>query len=110
MVTSPEHYIIHRFHIKFTNNERFTETIYFNHKKLARPTITHADKVMAAIADCNKAIKYLGNSNGSEEMRQLIQITERALQHKTSIATTPTITACDPENSRVLMYTNNNTQ
>ena len=66
LVTSPEHYLTHRCHIKSTNSKRFTDTIDFNHKKLTRPTITHADKVMAAIADFSKAIKNLGNDNGGK--------------------------------------------
>ena len=57
LATSPEHYRTHRYHIQSTNSERFTDTIYFNFKNLTRPTITHADKVMAAIAECAKAIK-----------------------------------------------------
>ena len=63
---------------------------------------------MAAIADCAKAIKNLGNSNGGEEMRQLIQLTERALQHKTDNASAPTTTTDAPASSRVPLYTNNN--
>ena len=108
--TSPEHYRTHRCHIKSTNSERLTDTIHFNHKNLTRPTITHADKVMAAIADCAKSIKNLGNVNGGEAMRQLIQITERAMQIKTSNATAAPITTGVPASLRVPMYTNNDTQ
>ena len=61
VATSPEHYHTHRCHINSTNSKRFTDTIHFNHKNLNRPTITHAAKVMAAIADCSRAIKNLGN-------------------------------------------------
>ena len=108
--TSPEHYRTHRCHIKSTNSERFTDTIHFNHKNLTRPTITHADKVMAAIADCAKSIKNLGNVNGGEAMWQLIQITERAMKIKTSNATATPITTGVPASSRVPMYANNDTQ
>ena len=41
-------------------------------------------------------------------MRQLIQIIECVLQHKTSNATAPTITTCATASSRVPLYTNNN--
>ena len=34
LATSPEHYHTHRCHIKSTNNECFTYTINFNHRKL----------------------------------------------------------------------------
>ena len=105
LATSPEHY---RTHIKSTNNERFTDTIHFNYRKITRPTIKHADKLMAAIEYCSKAIKDFSNGNGSKEMNQLIQIIERAIQHKTYISTTPTTTMCDPESSRVPLYTNKN--
>ena len=57
LVTSPERYRTHRCHIKSTSNKRFTETINFSHRKLTRTTITHAEKVMAEIADCAKAIR-----------------------------------------------------
>ena len=81
--TSPEHYRTYRCHIKSTNSERFLDTIHFNHKKLTRPNIMHADKVMAAIADRARTIKNLDDGNGGEEMRQLIKITESAMQNKT---------------------------
>ena len=57
-----------------------------------RPTITHADKVMAGISDCAKAIKNLGNGKGSEKMKQLVRITEKEIHHKLSIAEKPTTT------------------
>ena len=106
---SPEHYHTHRYHIKSTNSERFTDTIHLNHKKLTLPNITHADKVISEISDCEKAIKNLGNGNGVEEMRQLIQIIERAMQSKTYNATETPIATGVPASSRVPMYTNNDT-
>ena len=110
LATSPEHYLTHRCHIKSTKNERFIDTIHFNHKNLTQPNITHYEKVVTAIADCAKAIKYLGSSNRSEEMSQLIQIKERALQHRTYITTTPKTTTYAPASSRVPLYINNNTR
>ena len=64
LATLTEHYRTHWCHIKTTSNERFTDTVHFGHKIIMRPTITHVDKVMEAIADCVKAIKNLGNGNG----------------------------------------------
>ena len=66
LATSPEHFRTHLCHIKSTKGERFTDTAHFSHKKITRPTITHADKIMAAIADCAKAIKNAGNRNGTD--------------------------------------------
>ena len=54
LATSPEHYFTHLCYIKTTNSERFTDTSQFSHQNTIKPTITHADKIMAAIADCNK--------------------------------------------------------
>ena len=51
LATLPEHYRTHLCHIKSTKSERFTDTAQFSHNKIAHPTITHADKIMAAIAD-----------------------------------------------------------
>ena len=65
---------------------------------------------MAAISDCNRAIKNFGNNNGGEEMWQLIQLKERTMQHKTANSTAPTTTMDAPESSRVPLYTNNSTQ
>lgn len=86
LATSPEHYRTHRCHIKATKSERFTDTIQFNHKRITRPTVTHADKVMQAIADCAKAIKNISGSKGSDEMQQLVRLTERAINQNPSIA------------------------
>ena len=38
----------------------------------------HTDKAVAAIADCAKAIKTLGNGNGSDEMQQLFSINRKS--------------------------------
>ena len=66
IATSPEHYRTHRCQVKSTKSERVTDTIQFNNKSITKPTITHVDKVMAAIADCYKAIKRMGGANGSD--------------------------------------------
>ena len=106
LATSTEHYRTYRCHIKNTNNERFTYILHFSLRKLTRNTITHADKVMTSIADFAKVVKNLGN--GYKEMKQLVQLTERAIHHKTSIVETPTITAFKIARSRVLLDINNN--
>ena len=77
LVTPPEHYRTYRCQIKTISNKRYTDTVKFSHNKITRPTITHANKVMAAISDCSKAIKTLGNSNVSDEMQQLFRLTKK---------------------------------
>ena len=106
-MTSPEKYRTHRCHIKSTRNKHFTDAVNFSHKKLTRPTTTHAEKVMAAIEDCAKSIINLGNGNGYEETKQLVQITYRAIQNKKSIAATPTTTKFEPTRLRVPLIINN---
>ena len=75
LATSPEHCRTHLCHIKTTNSERFTDTAQFSHKIITKPTITHADKIMAAIADCAKTIKNMGSKNRADEMQQLLKLT-----------------------------------
>jgi len=69
LTTSPKHYRTHRCHIQATKSERVSDTVNFCHKNITRPTITHADKVMNATADCTKAIKDITSPNGAEEMQ-----------------------------------------
>ena len=98
--TSPKHYRTHRCHIKATKSERVSDTLNFSHKNITRPTITHTDKVMNAIATCAKAITNITSSHGAEEMRQLVELTEQAIhQHPTIanlIATTDSTTPAVP--------------
>ena len=72
-----------------TRSERYTNTVQFNHKNITRPTITHANKVMAVIADCAKAIKELSGKNRTEQMQPLLQLTEVVVQLTPSIAARP---------------------
>jgi hypothetical protein len=97
--TSPKHYRTHRCgHIKATKSEQVSDTVYFSHKNITRPTIAHADKVMNAIAECAKAIKDITSPNGAEEMGQLVELTEQAIHQHPAIvksfaedSTTPSV-------------------
>ena len=86
LATSPEHCRTHLCHINTTNSERFTDTAQFSHKIITKPTITHAEKIMAAIADCAKAIKNMGSNDGADEMQQLLKLTEKAVKNNEAIA------------------------
>jgi hypothetical protein len=57
LFTSPKHYRTHNCHIRHTKSKRLSDTIQFQHKRITNPTITHADKVMHALADCVKLYK-----------------------------------------------------
>ncbi len=50
LFTSPEHYRTHTCHVKATKSKRRLDTVHFKHKNITNPTITHADKVMQALA------------------------------------------------------------
>ena len=41
---------------------------------------------MAAIADCNIAIKNMGNNGGANELQQLLKLTEEAVKNNKAIA------------------------
>ena len=86
LATSPEHYCKHLCHIKKTNSERFTDTAHFSHQKTTKPTITYANKVMAAIAHCDKTIKNIGSNDGAYEMQQLLKLTKESVINNVSIS------------------------
>ena len=86
MATSPEHYRTHICHINTTNSDSFTDTAQFSHQKITKPTITHADKIMASIADCTKSIKNMGRNDGSDEMQQFLKLTEESVRNNEAIS------------------------
>ena len=86
LATSPENYRTNLCHIKTTNSEIFTDTAQFSHQKITKPTITHADKIMSVIADCNKAIKKMSSNDGADELQQLLKLTEEPAKNNKAIA------------------------
>ena len=75
--TSPEHYRTHRCHIKSTNSDRLSDTVYFHHKHITNPTLTPADKLMAAIADCSRALLTHAPPTGASNLRQLQELLQQ---------------------------------
>jgi hypothetical protein len=72
LFTSPKHYCTHKCHIRHTKNERLSNTIQFQHKRITNPTITHANKVMHALADCVKALQgMMGSAKNSQAAQDL---------------------------------------
>ncbi len=57
LFTSPEYYPTHNCHVKHTKSKCLSDTMQFQHKHITNLYITHADKVMHALADCVKAIQ-----------------------------------------------------
>jgi hypothetical protein len=84
LFTSPKHYHTHNCHIKHTKSKRLSDTVQFQHKRITNPTITHADKVMHALADCVKALQGMmsstRNSQAAQNLQQIIDATRAHVQ------------------------------
>jgi hypothetical protein len=88
LFTSPEHYRTHNCHIKHTKYERLSNTVQFQHKCITNPSITHADKVMHALAECIKAIQGMtGKARNSQAAQNLQCIVD---QHRRAYKQIPT--------------------
>ncbi len=82
--TSPEHYRTHTCYVKATKSERHLDTVHFKHKNITNPTITHADKVMQALAECVKTIIGATGGTTAQEVKDLQRIAKatQAILHK----------------------------
>ena len=54
--TSDEHYRCHVVFVKKTRSKRISDTVYFQHKYITNPTITHEDKVVKALGDATQTL------------------------------------------------------
>ena len=56
----------------------------FQHKRITNPTITHANKVMHALADCVKALQGMmsstRNSQAAQDLQRIIEATKAHVQ------------------------------
>jgi hypothetical protein len=76
LYTSPNHYRTHVCHIKETKSGRLSDTVHFKHKNITNPELTHADKIMKAIASLSSILKCkpsIANKH-QEEIRELQQL------------------------------------
>ncbi len=84
LFTSPEHYCTHNCHIKHTKSECLSDTVQFQHKHMTNSTITHAIKVMHALADCVKALHGMTsrarNSQAAQDLQRIIDATKAHVQ------------------------------
>ena len=99
LFTSPKHYRTHDCHIKHTKSERLSDTVQFQHNHITNPTITYADKVMHALADCIKALQGMTssarNSQAAQDLQRIIEATKAHVQaqpDRFEDATTPSAT------------------
>ena len=82
-------YRTHLCHVKETRSERLSDTVHFSHKNITRPTVTHTDKIMKAIAECAKTIKDMKSEQGQgkKERKQLPKDTTTAEGRQTRLVT-----------------------
>ncbi len=83
LFTSPEHYHTHTY-VKATKSERHLDTIHFKHKNITNPNITHADKVMQALAECVETITGATGGTTAQEIKdhQRIVKATQVILHK----------------------------
>ncbi len=81
---SPKHYHTHNCHIRHTKSKRLSNTIQFQHTCITNPTITHANKMMHALADCVKALQGMTgsarNSQAAQDLQRIIDATQTNIQ------------------------------
>ena len=53
---SPDHYRAQRIYVKATHTERVSELVFFKHKYLTNPTVTHADRVVQAARELHNTL------------------------------------------------------
>ncbi len=82
--SSPEHYCTHNCHIKHTKSGQLSNTVQFKHKRITNPSITLANKVMQALAECVKAIQGMTgkarNSQGTQDLQHIVDATQACIQ------------------------------
>jgi hypothetical protein len=84
LFTSPKHYGTNNCHIKHTKSKQLSSTVQFQHKHITNPTITHANKVMHALANCVKALHGMTssarNSQTAQDLQRIINATQAHVQ------------------------------
>ena len=80
---SPDHYRTHRIYVKAINAGRVSEAVFFKHKYLTNPTVTHADRVVQAARELynvlSKKKQGIDKSN-VEGLRELSTIYLKAVE------------------------------
>jgi hypothetical protein len=88
--------LLHNCHIKHTKSKQLSNTVQLQHKCITNPSITHADKVMHALAECIKAIQGMmgktRNSQAAQDLQHIVDATQAHVQtnpHKFKETITP---------------------
>ena len=74
--TSPDHYRSHIIHVKGTKADRISETVFFKHKYLTNPTVTHADKVINAARALCEALSRKKQGMQNHTMESLKKLSD----------------------------------
>ena len=74
--TSPDHYRSHIIHVKGTKADRISETVFFKHKYLTNPTVTHADKVVNAARALCEALSRKKQGMQNHTMESLKKLSD----------------------------------
>ena len=76
--TSSDHYLTHMCHIKSTQSDRLSDMVHFKHKNITNPLLTHANKIMKAIADLANVLKCkpIVTAKQEQEIRDLQRLME----------------------------------
>ena len=69
--TSPDHYRAHLIHVKGTKTEHVSETVFFKHKYLANPSVTHTNNVVDAARKLYGALSKKKQGRHSSTMESL---------------------------------------
>ena len=84
LFTSPELYCTRNCHVKHTRSKCLSNTVQFQHECITNPSITHADKVMRALADCVKAIHGMTGKNRTSpvtlDLQRIVDATQAHIQ------------------------------
>jgi hypothetical protein len=94
--TSPEHYRTHKCHIKAINSDRFSDTVQFQHKQITNPSVSAKDKLMNAIAACQRALNNATNDKSNNEINMLQSILDSAKAKVSKAAVNQPVTQALP--------------
>ena len=72
--TSPKHYRCHIVFVKATKRKQITDTVFFKHKYLTQPTVTHAGAIVNAYHNLVKAIQGLNNTKNQAHFEAIQRI------------------------------------
>jgi hypothetical protein len=82
LFTLPELYCTHYCHTKHTKSKQLSDKVQLQHKRITNPSITHANKVMYALAECAKAIQGMtGKARTSQAAQDLQHIVDTTQAH-----------------------------